>query len=137
MEKLTIGQLARKAGVNLETIRYYERRGLIPDPPRNSSGHRQYGQQDLQRTLFIKRAQALGFTLKEIAELLSLRVEPGVSCRDVKERVQAKIADVEKRMAALEEMRAALVRLAQRCTGSGPVSRCPILDELHRKKEHP
>ena len=133
MPKLTIGQLARQANVNLETIRYYERRGLIPEPPRNESGYRQYGEQDLQRTRFIKRAQALGFTLKEISELLSLRVAPGTSCRQVKERVQAKIEDVEKRIADLDQMRAALLRLSRQCMGRGPASKCPILDELNQR----
>jgi Hg(II)-responsive transcriptional regulator len=135
MQKLTIGQLAKQAHVNLETIRYYERRGLIPEPVRSQSGYRQYSTEDLQRTRFIKRAQALGFSLKEITELLSLRVEPGMTCKEVKTRVQAKIADVEKRISDLEHMRAALLRLSKRCTGLGPVSKCPILEELNIQKE--
>ena len=134
MQKLTIGQLAKQANVNLETIRYYERRGLIPEPPRSESGYRQYCGDDLQRTRFIKRAQALGFTLKEIAELLSLRVEPGTSCTTVKERVQAKIADVNRRIEDLEQMRDALLSLSKRCIGRGPVSECPILDELNNRR---
>jgi MerR family mercuric resistance operon transcriptional regulator len=135
MQKLTIGQLAKQANVNLETIRYYERRGLIPEPPRSISGYRQYSADDLQRTRFIKRAQALGFSLKEIAELLSLRVEPGMTCKEVKARVQAKIADVEKRISDLEHMRVALSRLSARCAGQGPVSKCPILEELNIREE--
>ena len=134
MEKLTIGQLAKQANVNLETIRYYERRGLIPEPPRSENGYRQYCGVDLQRTQFIKRAQALGFTLKEIAELLSLRVAPGTSCTAVKKRVQAKIADVEKRMADLKQMRNALLRLSKRCMDRGPISKCPILEELNSQR---
>ena len=133
MQKLTIGRLAKQANVNLETIRYYERRGLIPEPPRNESGYRQYDIEDLQRTRFIKRAQALGFTLKEIAELLSLRVASGTSCKQVQERVQAKIEDVENKIADLEQMRAALLRLSRQCTGRGPASKCPILDELNQR----
>ena len=135
MQKLTIGQLAKKANVNLETIRYYERRGLIPEPPRSVSGYRQYSADDLQRTRFIKRAQALGFSLKEIAELLTLRVEPGTTCGEVKARVQAKIKDVEKRIADLEHMQAALLRLSKRCMGRGPASKCPILEELNIRDE--
>ena len=135
MQKLTIGQLAKKANVNLETIRYYERRGLIPEPPRSVSGYRQYSADDLQRTRFIKRAQALGFSLKEIEELLTLRVEPGTTCGEVKARVQAKIKDVEKRIADLEHMQAALLRLSKRCTGRGPASKCPILEELNIRDE--
>lgn len=131
MEKLTIGQLAKKANVNLETIRYYERRGLIPDPSRNSSGHRQYSLEEVKRTKFIKRSQALGFSLKEISELLSLRVEPGTTCADVKALVETKIEDIEKKITDLEKIRMALSRLSQRCTGQGPVGRCPILEELY------
>ena len=108
MEKITISQLARAANVNLETIRYYERRGLIPEPPRNDSGHRQYSQEDLTRTKFIRRAQALGFSLKEILEILSLRMEPGKTCGDMKSRVEAKIEDIEQKMAALRQMRESL-----------------------------
>lgn len=97
MKKLTIGQLAKRAGVNIETIRYYERRGLIPEPPRNKSGHREYSLGEVKRTEFIKRSQALGFSLKEISELLSLRMEPGTTCADVKARVETKIEDIEKK----------------------------------------
>jgi len=75
MEKMTTSQLARESNVNLETIRYYERRGLIPKPPRNASGYRQYSQEDIARTKFIKRAQALGFSLREILEIFSLRID--------------------------------------------------------------
>lgn len=130
MEQLTIGQLAKRANVNLETIRYYERRGLIPEPPRNDSGYRQYSQDTVIRTLFIKRAQALGFSLKEILELLSLRMEAGMSCRDVKVRAETKIAEVENRIEALTQMRKALLRLAGKCTGKGPIGECPFLKEL-------
>lgn len=133
MEKLTIGQLAKQANVNLETIRYYERQGLIPEPPRSKSGYRMYSLDAVVRTHFIKRAQALGFSLKEISEILSLRVEPGTTCGEVKARVQTKIKDVEKRIVDLEEMRAALLRLSKRCAGAGPVSQCPILEELNNQ----
>jgi len=132
MEKLTIGQLAKKANVNLETIRYYERRGLMPEPPRNKSGHREYSMEEVKRTEFIKRSQALGFSLKEILELLSLRVEPGRTCGDVKERVEAKIADIEKRIEDLERIREALLSMSKKCIGKGPVGQCPILEELYK-----
>jgi MerR family mercuric resistance operon transcriptional regulator len=135
MKPLTIGQLAKRVNVNIETIRYYERRGLLPAPPRNQSGHRQYSDEAVQRSDFIKRAQSLGFSLNEISELLTLRVEPGKTCGDVKARVEAKRADVEKRIAELKRMREALARLSKRCTGRGPVSRCPILEELYPVNE--
>jgi MerR family mercuric resistance operon transcriptional regulator len=132
MEKLTIGQLAKKANVNLETIRYYERRGLLPEPPRNKSGHRQYSLEEVKRTEFIKRCQALGFSLKEVSELLLLRVIPGTTCGDIKARVETKIEDVEKRIVDLEKIRKALLRMSSKCIGKGPVGQCPILEELYK-----
>ncbi len=132
MKKLTIGQLAKCAGVNLQTIRYYERRGLIPEPPRNESGYRQYSQKEVSRTLFIKGAQGLGFSLKEIEELLSLKMEPGTTCGDVKSRVEAKISDIEEKILALQQIKDALLSLTERCMGQGPVSQCPILEEMEK-----
>ena len=132
MEKLTIGQLAKKVNVNLETIRYYERRGLIPEPPRNRSGHREYSLEEVKRTKFIKRCQALGFSLKEISELLSLRVGPETTCGDVKVRVEKKIKDIGKRIADLEQIRKALLRMSKKCIDKGPVGQCPILGELYK-----
>ncbi len=133
MEKMTISQLARAASVNLETIRYYERRGLIPEPPRNDSGYRQYSPDDLTRTKFIRRAQALGFSLKEILEMLSLRMEPGTTCSDIKAKVESKIKDVEQKITDLRQMRATLLNLVGKCTGKGPVGNCPIIEILNRK----
>ncbi len=130
---MTISQLARESSVNLETIRYYERRGLIPKPPRNASGYRQYSQEDIARTKFIKRAQALGFSLKEISEILSLRMEPGTTCGDIKARVEAKIDEVEQKIADLRQMRKALLKLVSKCTGKGPVGQCPILEILNKR----
>ena len=130
---MTTSQLARESNVNLETIRYYERRGLIPKPPRNASGYRQYSQEDIARTKFIKRAQALGFSLKEISEILSLRMEPGTTCGDIKAKVEAKIEDVEQKIEDLQQMRQALLKLVSKCTGKGPVGLCPILEMLNKR----
>jgi MerR family mercuric resistance operon transcriptional regulator len=132
MEKLTISQMAKKANVNVETIRYYERRGLLPTPPRNEIGYRQYSIEDLRRIRFIRRAKELGFTLREIMELLSLKMEPGTACRDVKNKVQAKVADIETRIESLKRMKAVLANLSQMCAGKGPASQCPILDALDK-----
>src|SRR3990172_7588725 len=111
MGTLTIGRLAKKAQVNIETVRYYERRGLLPEPPRRQSGYRQYSENDVSRLLFIKRAQTLGFTLKEILELLSLRVDPKTTCGDVKRRAEVKIAGMEERIRDLQKMEKALMKL--------------------------
>lgn len=130
MENLTTGELAKKVKVNVQTIRYYERRGLLPEPPRNESGYRQYSQNAVRRMEFIKRAKKLGFTLKEISELLSLRVDSNTTCNEVKELTEDKISDMEEKIRTLQEMKEALGKLLSACTGTGPTSECPILDAL-------
>ncbi len=134
MELLTIGKVARLAGVGVETIRFYEREGLIEDPPRRSSGYRQYPAAAVTRIRFIKRAKALGFSLKEIKELLELRVDPETTCADIRDRASAKIRDIEEKIAALREIKAALERLTAACKGKGPVSECPILEALENRR---
>lgn len=127
---LTIGQLAKAAGIGVETVRFYEREGLLAKPPRRRSGYRQFPPDSVRRVLFIRRAKELGFTLKEIGELLSLRVDPSTTCADVRSMARAKIVDIDARMAELDRMKAALERLARSCRGQGPSSECPILDAL-------
>jgi MerR family mercuric resistance operon transcriptional regulator len=130
MQSLTSLSLARAAGVNPQTIRYYERRGLIPRPPRTGAGYRQFPPDTLRRVRFIRQAQALGFTLKEIRALLDLRVRPGIGCADIRQRAREKIQDIQQKIAALRGMEEALARLASRCRGKGPAEDCPILDAL-------
>jgi MerR family transcriptional regulator, copper efflux regulator len=130
MSALTIGRVAQLASVGVETIRFYEREGLIAVPPRATFGYRHYPLDTVARLRFIKRAKELGFSLKEIKELLSLRVSPEVTCEDVRARAEAKIADIEDKIRQLQRMRRALVRLAEACQGSGPVRECPILESL-------
>ncbi len=129
-QKLTIGELARAAGVKVATLRYYERRGLVTPPPRSPSGYRLYPPQALERVRFIKSAQALGFSLREIAELLALRHDPQGTCAQVKARAQAKIAEIDAKIATLQEIRQELAQLSARCRGEGPLRACPILDAL-------
>lgn len=124
---MTIGQVAREAGVGVETIRFYERKGLIPEPPRRLSGYRQFPRDTVNHLRFIKRAKALGFTLKEIRELLSLRVAPGTTCRQVKVRADAKLTDIESKIADLQRMKRALKKLVASCASEGPIDSCPIL----------
>jgi MerR family mercuric resistance operon transcriptional regulator len=126
----TIGQLARKAEINLETVRYYERRGLLPKPPRTPSGYRLFPAEAAQRLRFIRRAQELGFSLAEIRELLSLRLSPRTSSSEIRKRAQAKLSDIENKIKSLESMRTSLRKLAASCDGCGPVSQCPILESL-------
>ena len=134
MEILTIGQVARQAGVGVETVRFYEREGLLEEPPRRASGYRQYSEQVVRRIHFIKRAQKLGFSLKEITELLTLRVDGQTSCEEVKQRTEAKIAEVEQKLSELQRMRQALLQVATLCTGQGPASACPMLDALEQQE---
>lgn len=132
MENLTIGQVAKNAQVNVETVRYYERRGLIPEPLRKESGYRQYPEETVARIQFIKHAKELGFSLNEISELLSLRVDKNTTCADVKNRAEGKIANIEEKIHALQKMKKTLTRLAKECRGRGPVSKCPILEALEK-----
>ena len=127
---LTIGQVARSAGVGVETVRFYEREGLVPEPRRRPSGYRQYPPDTVRRIRFVQAAKELGFTLKEIRELLTLRVMAGKTCADVKERAVAKLAGVDAKLAELHRVRDALAHLAASCSGAGPTSECPLLDAL-------
>jgi MerR family mercuric resistance operon transcriptional regulator len=132
MEHLTIGKLARTAQVNTETIRYYERRGLIPKPPRPDVGYRQYPQEMIKRIEFIKRAKELGFSLKEIGELLSFRLDPTTPCSEIKNRTETKIEFIEAKIRTLQKMKKALVEVSRACTGRGSISECPILEALEK-----
>jgi MerR family copper efflux transcriptional regulator len=135
MSGLTIGQLARRAGVHLETVRYYERRGLLPSPPRSRAGYRQYPPEAVRRVRFIKRAQGLGFTLEEIADLLALRVQHARGCAAVEREARGVIARVEARVAELERVRTALLELVTACQERRPTEECPILDALEESEE--
>jgi MerR family mercuric resistance operon transcriptional regulator len=130
---LKIGKVAERGGVNLQTIRYYEREGLLPKPPRLASGYRMFPETAVRRVRFIKRAQELGFSLAEIRELLSLRENAGAGAKQMRERAKSKIADIEEKIRTLRAMKDALNRLAEKCPGCGPLSECPILDALDAK----
>jgi len=134
-ERLTIGELAKRGGVGLETIRYYERRGLLAKPPRSAAGYRAYSSEEVRRVRFIKAAQELGFSLAEIDELLALRVDPRSTCADVRERAEAKITDIEDKIRQLTRMRESLERVTAACSGRGPTSQCPILDSMEPEED--
>ncbi len=133
MNGLRSGQLAKAADVNVETLRYYERRGLLPEPPRRDSGYRIYPLESVSRLRFIKGAQELGFTLEEIQELLALRVDEAATKTEVRQHAQDKVTQIDAKIAALQQMRNALAHLIEQCHGDGPTSDCPILEamELH------
>lgn len=133
-ENLTIGKVARLTEVGIETLRFYEREGLIPEPPRRDSGYRQYPPATIDRVRFIKRAKDLGFTLAEIKELLNLSVGPKTTCADVKRKTDEKIKEVDTKIADLKRIKRALNRLTDQCRGKGPVSKCPILENLESER---
>jgi MerR family mercuric resistance operon transcriptional regulator len=133
MKTLTIGHLARESGMNLETVRYYERRGLLPKPPRSASGYRLFPIDAAQRLRFIERAKELGFSLKEIGELLSLRASPTTTSARIRAKAEAKITDIRSKIRSLESMEKTLRKLAKSCPGCGPMAECPILESLDRE----
>lgn len=133
MGSLSIGQVAREAGIGVETVRFYERRGLIEEPARRASGYRQYGTDVVERLRFIRETKSLGFTLNEIKELLSLRLDPEAPSAIVKERVDAKITDVQNKIRSLQRMERELAKLTAKCDGQGPTCECPILISIDRK----
>lgn len=126
-QALTIGVLARLAGVNVETIRYYQRRGLLPEPRKPVGGVRHYSGSDVDRIHFIKSAQRLGFTLEEVG--LLLRLEDGARCAEAREIAELKLADVRARLTDLQRIEAALSGLVKKCQAGGSVS-CPLIASL-------
>ena len=131
MDGMTRGEVAETADVNPETLRYYERKELIPKPARSDGGFRLYDDSYVDRLRFIKRAKDLGFTLAEIKDLLDLRVDDEATCRDVKAQADEKLDEIEAKIQALQQIRKALVQLADACEGTeGPTSDCPILDAM-------
>lgn len=127
---MSIGQVAAAAAVNVQTIRYYERRGLLSAPRRTSSGYRQYSEDAVARLRFIKHAQELGFSLKEIDELLALRVRRGTACDAVERKTRQKIDLVEQRIQDLERIKRTLQKLADACAARALTQECPILEVL-------
>jgi MerR family copper efflux transcriptional regulator len=126
--ELGIGKLARLGGVAIDTVRYYERNGLLAPRGRLASGYRRYGQDELARLRFIRRAQKLGFTLKEIQALLGLSSKRSVA--QIKSAATAKLADVDQRIADLQRVRAGLAHLVEACPGHGQPADCPIVRAL-------
>src|SRR2546427_13259869 len=127
---MTIGQVADAADVNIQTIRYYERRGLFPTPRRTAAGYRQYADDAVARLRFIKHAQELGFSLQEIQELLGLRVRHSAACDVVERKTRQKIEFVQQRIRDLQRMRRTLKRLAAACTARRRTHDCPTLEVL-------
>ena len=129
---MQIGQLAQRTGVAIDTVRYYERQGLLPTPQRRASGYRQYDDGDVARLKFVRRAKDLGFTLQEIHELLDLSDDRHSDRAEVRSLAQRRLDDIERKLRELAAMRDALSRLVVHCSGHGPLQGCPIIETLAR-----
>jgi Hg(II)-responsive transcriptional regulator len=136
MKVMTIGQLARGAGVKVSTVRYYERRRLLAEPRRGDSGYRQYAPEALARIRFIRNAQELGFSLQDIRELLSLRNSSAATCGDFQHAAEAKLADIDAKLRSLLRMKEALRKLVSACDGQSPTAQCPIIKALETEKKN-
>lgn len=132
---LTIGAVAKRVGVAIDTIRYYEREGLLPEPERRASGYRSYGEDALAQLRFIRRAKGLGFTLEEIRELLLLSSDRRRGVKAVKQRAARRLAAIDQRIAELQRVRDGLAQLVQSCPGHGAPEQCPILRALTDEAE--
>lgn len=131
------GELAARAGVNIQTVRFYERRGILPKPTRTASGYRVYSAEAVRMIRFVKRAQNLGFTLDEVEDLLRLRNNRRASCAQVKAAGQTKMDDVEAKIASLQAMKRALAVLLASCERNDRDRACPILEALEASDEQP
>lgn len=131
---LTIGKLAGCSGVSAQTIRYYERSGLLPEPTRTAVGYRMYSDDAVIRLTFIKNAQLLGFSLSEIQELLSLRLQPSATCADIWQRTHQKIVAVDKKIEELQRIKRELTSLVAQCPGNLPANECRVVEALQSRK---
>jgi len=127
---MRIGHLAGKAGVAVDTVRYYERQGLLPQPLRRPSGYRDYGDDDLQQLRFVRRCKALGFTLEETRELLRLNADPKADRAEVRALTERRLADVDAKLRELQVLRDSLAELASSCSGRGSLAGCPIIHRV-------
>jgi MerR family transcriptional regulator, copper efflux regulator len=132
---MTIGAVAKRAGVPIDTIRYYEREGLLPEPLRRASGYRSYNESIIRQLRFIRRAKDLGFTLEEIRDLLALSVDRHRGVKEVKQRAQQRLASIDERIAELMRIRKGLEQLIEACPGHGSPDQCPILRALADQEE--
>jgi MerR family mercuric resistance operon transcriptional regulator len=134
-QQITIGQLAEVCGINIDTIRYYERCKLLKPESRTKSGYRIYGQESIRLVDFIKRCKSLGFTLDEIGKLLMLKSSKDATCAEMLERTHAKVEDAKRQVKELSRIESALTKLAKACPGGDiPIGKCPILNHLYPDK---
>lgn len=134
MTAMKIGEIAKRSGIGIETIRYYEREGLLPEPERRPSGYRQYDESTVERLEYVRRAKELGFTLAEIRELLELSFAAHAGCDHIRQRAESKITDIEGKIRSLQQMKRSLGKIVARCRTKNPTDDCPL---IHRTKRKP
>jgi MerR family copper efflux transcriptional regulator len=134
---LKIGEVAKRAGIGVETVRFYEREGLLDEPARRASGYRQFTADAITRLRFIRRAKDLGFSLREIKDLIALTGDAGATRADLRRRASDKIADIEERVRDLLRIQQSLRKLTAACDGQGPLRGCPIFEALDAPGEPP
>lgn len=132
-KKITIGKLARLAGVNIQTVRYYERIGVLHPVSKTEAGYRLYGEGELKRLQFVRQAKELDFTLKEIKELMDLRVESPSACMEVLKKTKEKLKNIEERIEKLNDMRGILNEWSTACRGKSAIEECPILKSIEKE----
>lgn len=132
---MTRSEIASKTDVSIETVLFYEKQGLIPAPARAPNGYRNYNNEYVDRILFIKRAQKLGFSLSEVNDLLDLRVDAAADAGHVRHRAQQKVVEIKAKIKDLQRIQKTLVQLIETCKGHGPTSKCPILNALSQNSE--
>ncbi len=136
LHSLTIGKLAKKSDVSIDSIRFYERRGLLSEPLRTESNYRVYSEEAVAQLRFIKKAQTLGFSLDEIKEILNLQHNPAASKADIKAKTTEKLKSIREKIQALTKILKALEQLDEACDGHGPIEECPILAALAADDSH-
>jgi DNA-binding transcriptional MerR regulator len=133
MTAMKIGEVAKRSGTGIETIRFYEREGLLPPPQRRPSGYRQYDEATVERLDYIRRAKELGFTLAEVRELLDLSFTARSGCDHIRQRAEAKVADIEGKIRSLRQMKRSLGRIIRRCRVKDSTEDCPLVHKTKRK----
>lgn len=133
MTAMKIGEIARRSGVGIETIRYYEREGLLLEPVRRPSGYRQYDESTVERLEYIRQAKELGFTLAEIKELLELSFVAHEGCNHIRQRAETKVADIEGKIRSLQQMKRSLGKIVDRCRAKNSKDACPLVHKTKKR----
>jgi MerR family copper efflux transcriptional regulator len=136
MTAMKIGEIAKRSGTGIETIRYYEREELLLEPERRPSGYRQYDESTVERLEYIRRAKELGFTLAEIRELLELSFVAHAGCDHIRQRAEVKITDIEAKIRSLQQMKRSLGKIVERCRAKDSSEDCPLVHKTKRKTTH-